>query len=221
MVGALFAGQLNSGINAAWVLCYLATSEKWMKAVRDEISETANKHIPGDDSLVEKLSKLPLDVWENGFPIIDLCLKETIRLQLNGTGFRRNIGNKDIIIDGEAIPPNSFLVYHFGEHHRNPEVYENPDQWDPARYLPDRAEDKKTANAFIGWGTGRHPCLGMRFAKLEQNIITAFFCAMFEFELSDKSGIRMENPPKGQADAKQACGPAEPVKLKYKLRKKA
>jgi hypothetical protein len=29
---------------------------------------------------------------------------------------------------------------------------------DPSRYLPERAEDKKTPYAWVGWGAGRHPC---------------------------------------------------------------
>lgn len=34
--------------------------------------------------------------------------------------------------------------------------------FDPTRFLPDRAEDKKVPHAFLGWGSGRHPCLGMK-----------------------------------------------------------
>ncbi|KAK4935969.1 hypothetical protein LTR28_010256, partial [Elasticomyces elasticus] len=37
VLGALFAGQLNSGINAAWVLVYLATSSEWLSRVRAEV----------------------------------------------------------------------------------------------------------------------------------------------------------------------------------------
>lgn len=33
--------------------------------------------------------------------------------------------------------------------------------------------------------------VGMRFAKLEQNLITAYFIASFDFELEDKQGHKM------------------------------
>jgi sterol 14-demethylase len=35
----------------------------------------------------------------------------------------------------------------------------------------------------------------MRFAKLEQNIITAYFIASFDFHLEDKRGNRMTTAP--------------------------
>lgn len=35
---------------------------------------------------------------------------------------------------------------------------------------------------------------GMRFAKLEQNLITAYFVASFDFELEDKQGRKMSVP---------------------------
>jgi hypothetical protein len=35
--------------------------------------------------------------------------------------------------------------------------------------------------------------VGMRFAKLEQNLITAYFIASFDFELEDKRGNKMSD----------------------------
>jgi cytochrome P450 len=90
--------------------------------------------------------------------------------------------------------------------------------WDPSRYLPDRAEDKKAPNAFVGWGTGRHPCLGMRFAKLESNIITVFFCSMFDFELLNENFELMDTQPPININNWQASPPDKKVYIKYKLR---
>lgn len=44
----------------------------------------------------------------------------------------------------------------------NPEIYKDPQVWDPTRYLPDRAEDKSGQHVWVGWGCGKHPCRGMR-----------------------------------------------------------
>lgn len=56
-------------------------------------------------------------------------------------------------------------------------------RFDPSRY--ERLEDKKQNIAFVGWGAGRHPCIGMRFAKLEIKCITAMFLSGFDYDVVD------------------------------------
>jgi sterol 14-demethylase len=62
-------------------------------------------------TVTEKLGKLPLEAWESEFPWLDSCLRDSLRLQLHGTGFRKNKSGKDIPIgNGEVVPPDAFLV---------------------------------------------------------------------------------------------------------------
>lgn len=97
--------------------------------------------------------RLPLRAWDE-LPVLDLCLKDTLRLQLSGLAFRKNISNQDVAISKtEAISPGTFSAYYPRETHFNPEIYPNPEEWDPSRYLPERAEDKKQQYAWMGWGT--------------------------------------------------------------------
>jgi cytochrome P450 len=73
---------------------------------------------------------------------------------------------------------------------------------------------------WIGWGSGRHPCLGMRLAKLEAVIISVYLVAMFEYELSDKDGRQLaEPPPPVNRNQNQVQKPAEPIYIRYKARK--
>ena len=71
----------------------------------------------------------------------------------------------------------------------------------------------------MGWGLARHPCLGMRFAKLENNMIVAFFAAYFDFQLTDKNGNRTKPSPVDRNEH-TAHKPHEPMYLKYSLREK-
>ena len=48
---------------------------------------------------------------------------------------------------------------------RDPEVYENPDQFDPERYYTGDAEVKGAKN-YLVFGTGAHYCLGQQYAQL-------------------------------------------------------
>jgi len=160
VVGALFAGLLNSGINVAWVVVYLANSPEWLSKARAEVQAAATKYCKDQSlPLTEQLTQLPVEAWESEFPVLDLCLKDSIRLQLLGSALRKNISGKEIELgNGEVIPPDAFVAYHLGDVHLNPSIYSEPEKWDPSRYLPDRAEDKKMPHGYVGWGSGRHPC---------------------------------------------------------------
>lgn len=199
-MGALFAGQLNSGINIAYVLCYLSQEKDWLDRVRKEVNEIVDRYCPDKSlALKDRLMHVPIDAWISEFPTIDLCLKETIRLHMSGNAFRLNMSGTDIPIGNagtEVIPNGAFVTIPAGEMHYNPEIYTNGDEWDPARYLPGREEDKKQTYAWMGWGHGAHQCLGMRLAKLETNSIVALFLAYFDdLQLCDQNGSSMEKVP--------------------------
>ncbi|WPG98355.1 Hypothetical protein R9X50_00114400 [Acrodontium crateriforme] len=223
VVGALFAGQLNSGINAAWILIYMTSKPEWFVKVRDEVESVANKYAPDStEPLKERLMKVPMEGWDHDFPVIDLCLRESIRLQLFGTAFRRNVTNQPIPLDPEGkevIPPGQYASMSISDFHHNNDIYNNETEWDPSRYLPDRAEDKKEAYAYAGWGMGRHPCLGMRFAKLENNMLVSFFLAYFdEITLADRNGNDTATLPRVNRNSPTAAKPLDPIWLKYKVK---
>lgn len=168
----------------------------------------------------EVLGSLSLDDWESEFPLIDLALRETIRFQLVGTAFRKNISGRDVPIgnSGEVVPADGFALYWIDDVHFDRGVYTDPEEWDPGRFLPGRAEDKREPFGYLGWGVGRHPCLGMRFAKLEMGIIGAMFVAMFDFELVDEAGRRMERAPFISRNRHSAKKPDERLRLRYTVR---
>lgn len=223
VLGALFAGQLNSGVNAAWMIVYLSNNQHWLQLAREEVQAVADRHCPDSSlALVDRLMQVPIEAWESEFPTIDLCLKETIRMQLAGSAFRKNISGRPIPLnkDGtEVIPPDAYAAFAVADIHYNPEIYTDHNTWDPSRYLPGREEDKKKQYGWIGWGVSRHPCLGMRFAKLENNIITAFWVAQFEgMETVDSQGKKMA-PPSVNQNAHSAHKPSPRVFVNYQLRK--
>jgi sterol 14-demethylase len=220
VLGSLFAGQLNSGINAAYLLCFLGRDPHWKGKVIEEIHTVADKYSPDKTKpLVDRLMDVPLEAWEGEFPIVDICLKDSIRLNLPGTAFRQNLSGQDIPLDKEGrivVPNGAFMTYASGDMFYNPDIYPNPEQWDPARYLPERAEDKKEQYAWTGWGVARHPCLGMRFAKLEMSMIVSFFVAYFpDFHVCDFEGVKSDFIPLGDRNNLTAKKPREKVYLKY------
>jgi len=93
------------------VLCYLASDPHWNAVVRKEIAEVTAKHSKDTSKpLSEQLGDIPISAWEKEFPMLDLCLKECIRMHISVTAFRRNISGRDVGIGKEVIPNGTFLV---------------------------------------------------------------------------------------------------------------
>ncbi|KAK8929857.1 hypothetical protein H634G_01560 [Metarhizium anisopliae BRIP 53293] len=60
---------------------------------------------------------------------------------------------------GSMVVPTTYMALH------DPEVYENPDYFDPERYYSGDAEVKGAKN-YLVFGTGPHYCLGQVYAQL-------------------------------------------------------
>lgn len=78
VVICLFAGQANTGVNAGWCISYLGAIPEWRGKVRGEV-EQALKQYGGEGTLLEKMQRVPFEVWDTGLPTIEYVTRETIR----------------------------------------------------------------------------------------------------------------------------------------------
>ncbi|KAH7031066.1 cytochrome P450 61 [Microdochium trichocladiopsis] len=60
---------------------------------------------------------------------------------------------------GAMVIPTTYMAL------RDPDVYENPDEFDPDRYYSGDAEEKGAKN-YLVFGTGPHYCLGQHYAQM-------------------------------------------------------
>jgi len=144
-------------------------------------------------------------------PTLDLVLRESLRLTMNGAAIRRNLFG-DLSITNKPLLKGDFLAYPFSDAHLNPDIYDAPNVFDPMRFLPGREEDKKQNYGYLAWGAGksiivllcsegdwlllgRHPCAGMKVAKLEIKVIVASFLAGYEYDVVDSEGNFPEKLP--------------------------
>ncbi|KAG6834815.1 hypothetical protein H0H93_007184 [Arthromyces matolae] len=205
--------------NTSWILLYLGFDQEWKSKITTEIQALITNYA-GDystDSVYKQLTTIPLSAWEDEMPMTDAVLRETLRLTVNGVPLRRNL-DKDIHILGGTtnIPRGSFLVYPIWDTHLNPEIYDNPREFDPARFGPGREEDKKATLSFLGWGAGRHPCPGMKVAKLEVKMIVAFLIHAFEFNVVDATGNPVYSIPQPDYNDIYHTRPLDPCFVKYR-----
>ena len=133
----------------------MAYNKEWKKKIHQEITDLVNKYTnpTSAEPLHKRLAAVPISVWEDETPVIEAVLRETLRMAINGTTLRRNVV-QELDIQGEHISRGTFLAYSQADAHMNPDIYSNPTAFDPERFSPYRAEDKKQTHAFLGWGAG-------------------------------------------------------------------
>ena len=86
-------------------------------------------------------------------PVLDLVIRETLRLSLTGVALRRNI-LEDVTFSGGLVKRGDFVAYSLADVHLDPEVYSQPEEFDPGRFAEGRQEDKKGTFLHLGWGAG-------------------------------------------------------------------
>ena len=105
--------MVNTVATGAWVLCFLAREPEWYAKVQSEVGQLLAKHKKLDhETAVDLLPRVTLEEWETDLPVLEICLRETIRLKVNGTCVRKNLSGANVPIPGtkEVVPPNAFCV---------------------------------------------------------------------------------------------------------------
>ena len=106
-----------------------------------------------DELLHQRLSSIHVSAWEEEMPVLDIIIRETLRISFNGLSLHRNL-LEDLTISGGLVKPMDFVAYSLADVHLNSEIYSRPYEFDPARFTPGREEDKKGMYSYLGWGAG-------------------------------------------------------------------
>ena len=94
--------------------------------------------------------------------LIPNAIEEVLRFNSSQISWRR-LTTTDTTVAGVAVPAGTAVFLNFASAHRQPDLWDNPHEFDIHR--PD-------ANRHISFGKGVHFCLGAKFAKFEAQIVT-------------------------------------------------
>ncbi|KAI0937720.1 hypothetical protein AcV7_003678 [Taiwanofungus camphoratus] len=212
VIMTIFASYTNTSAILCWFYIMLCDNPSWLAKIRVEIDSFMKTHSIKGSSLTDALADIPLDTWEPSLPTLDLCLHECLRLIMNGSIIRRNIG-RDVQISGRTIRSGDFLMYMTADAHLDGEMYPEPLKFDPLR-----DQNKSGRLGFLAWGAGTHPCTGQRLAKLIIKIYSAMLLYTFDIEMVDAYGRPLERAPTPVLGLFNVPKPDTDVHLRYKTR---
>lgn len=165
------AGHETTANTLSWTVMLLAQNPEWQQKLHEELASVLED---GRDPTLEDLRRLPL---------LDRVVKEGLRLYPAAWMVARN-ARVDSDLSGYAIKKDTvvFLSPYFT--HRHPEVWDDPEAFDPDRFLPEN-EAKLPKGAYIPFVAGPRQCIGKAFAEMELRLVLAMLVRDFRIELAD------------------------------------
>jgi C-22 sterol desaturase len=151
----LFASQDATSSAATWLFQVMAQRPDVLDRVREENMKVRNGD-PNADLNMDQLESLTytravvreLLRYRPPVLMVPYLVKKNFPITPSYT-----------VPKGSMLIPTTYMALH------DPDVYENPDTFDPERYYSGDAEEKGAKN-YLVFGTGPHYCLGQVYAQL-------------------------------------------------------
>jgi cytochrome P450 len=138
----------------------------------------------GHDTTTSTVTFLFFELARNpGDHDLDLAIDETLRRYPPAwIGPRRSI--EPFELHGTRVPGGVLVNYCSWASHHLAEVFPEPFEFRPGRFLPD-ARAALPKGAYVPFGGGSRTCIGMRFGLLEVRTIAETILARFRLELAE------------------------------------
>ncbi|MBV9327097.1 MAG: cytochrome P450 [Chloroflexi bacterium] len=155
----LVAGHETTTTLGAWVLYVLGEQPECAARIRAELTS-----VVGDGPLTsDSLHRLPF---------LSAVIRETGRLHSPVLLLPRGVLS-DFEFAGRWVEVGTPVFLAIAAGHRMPSVWDDPERFDPERFLPPREEDRRTPYGLATFGGGPRICLGINFAQLEVMALVA------------------------------------------------
>jgi len=165
------AGHETTATAIAWGMHWAHHQPEVLHKIRDEV---ATAHA-ADDALA--LTKLPY---------LEATCNETLRIYPVAMLTFPRIAQEPIELLGYTIDPGTMLVGSIYLLHHREDLYPNPHQFRPERFL----ERQYSAFEFMPFGGGARRCIGYALAQYELKIVLGTLLTHYDFALaSDRPAI--------------------------------
>ncbi|WP_034993594.1 cytochrome P450 [Beijerinckia mobilis] len=173
IIAFIGAGHETTANALTWSLYLLSLSPEWRRRLEKE---------------AEVVLERPLHEQADHLYETRAVVEEAMRLYPPVASLSRVALDYDDLA-GRRIRKGTVVMISQWVLHRHRHLWEDPDRFDPARFLPGRRE-KIDRFAFLPFGAGPRICIGAGFAMQEATLVLAHI--LREFRLSTKQGFKAE-----------------------------
>ncbi|MCB9795075.1 MAG: cytochrome P450 [Alphaproteobacteria bacterium] len=161
------AGYETTAASVGWAAARLAADPELQRALQQEADA-----VLGD--------RRPTAQDAHALPLALRVFHEALRLDAP-VYFLPRVAVEDDVIAGHHVPAGTMVSVMIDRVHRHPDFWDEPDRFDPDRFLPERAKGRHPA-AWIPFGHGQRQCIGKHFANMEGVFLLSMMAQRFWLE---------------------------------------
>uniref|UniRef100_A0A8D2M377 CP4B1 protein n=1 Tax=Zonotrichia albicollis TaxID=44394 RepID=A0A8D2M377_ZONAL len=163
----MFEGHDTTASGISWLFYCMSLHPEHQQRCREEI-----QGILGDRDTIE---------WEDlgKMTYTTMCIKESLRLFPPVPGVSRELSKPVTFPDGRSLPAGCQVGLSIFAIHRNRDVWEDPEVFDPLRFSPEKSAQRHS-HAFLPFSAGSRNCIGQQFAMNELKVALALTLQRFE-----------------------------------------
>ncbi|XP_041470886.1 cytochrome P450 2U1-like [Lytechinus variegatus] len=156
-----------------WILLYLIAYPELQRKIRADILRVIG---PSRNPTIKDRDELPL---------VEATCMEVLRLRPPAPmGGPRQV-KRDVKVKGYVIPEGTLVLTNLWHIHQNAENWQDPERFNPSRFLNEDGKELVKNPAFLPYGAGRRLCIGDRIARMQMFLFLTTLIRRFEFSLPD------------------------------------
>lgn len=175
LIGHMFtlfvAGHETTSNALTWTLFLLSQHPSILQTLQDELESI----LQGNPPTIEQLPQLTF---------LDCVIKESLRL-LPPASIGIRVTTAPCNLGGFAIPEDSHVIFSQFVTHRNPDLYKNPNQFNPERWL----SIHPTPYEYLPFSAGPHMCIGAGFAMQELKVVLSMILQRYQLSVVPNAKI--------------------------------
>ena len=174
----MFEGHDTTTSGMCWTLYCLAKHPEHQEKVREEVRSVlmGREWLEYDD-----LKELKYTQW---------CIKEAMRLYPPVPDIYR-ILSEDKMMEGVLVPKGTHVCIKMFHYHRHPDIWENPNVYDPLRFSPANSEGRHPF-AYIPFSAGNRNCIGQNFALNVERVVVSTVINHFKLRLDPEQKVEFK-----------------------------
>lgn len=175
-LGVMFlAGHETTASALTWAMVLLAQTPALVVRLRTEVRAACHDQPVQHEHL-------------KAMPLVRAVFREALRLYPPLT-FMPRVAMQECALGHYAVRRGALIMVSPWTMHRHREYWQQPDAFDPDRFMPGR-EESLTPGAYLPFGLGPRVCVGAAFAMTESSLILAEWVRRYDWTIIKPDPIR-------------------------------